>query len=132
MPTCRDWGKRFMRLYPQYTSWENPKDPERPLVIGYVSPDFFTHSVSYFIEAPLAYHDYANFKVVVYSAVVKVFSSDIKTTNISTNCSCCLGSPGVCVICSHMLAIAIFTFVFAIFVCKLISKLPFVSIPVPT
>lgn len=61
-----------MKLYPQYTSWDNPKDPERPLVIGYVSPDYFTHSVSYFIEAPLIYHDYANFKVVVYSAVVKV------------------------------------------------------------
>lgn len=61
-----------MRLYPQYTSWDNTKDPERPLVIGYVSPDYFTHSVSYFIEAPLVYHDYQNYKVVVYSAVVKV------------------------------------------------------------
>ncbi|XP_057507242.1 probable UDP-N-acetylglucosamine--peptide N-acetylglucosaminyltransferase SPINDLY isoform X2 [Actinidia eriantha] len=72
----RDWGRRFMRLLQQYTSWDNPKDPERPLVIGYVSPDYFTHSVSYFIEAPLVYHDYANFKVVVYSAVVK---ADAKT-----------------------------------------------------
>ena len=68
----RDWGRRFMRLYPQFTSWDNSKDPERPLVIGYVSPDYFTHSVSYFIEAPLLYHDYTNYKVVVYSAVVKV------------------------------------------------------------
>ena len=73
MFTCRDWGRRFMRLHQQYTSWDNPKDPERSLVIGYVSPDYFTHSVSYFIEAPLVYHDYANYKVVVYSAVVKVF-----------------------------------------------------------
>ncbi|XP_076926400.1 putative UDP-N-acetylglucosamine--peptide N-acetylglucosaminyltransferase SPINDLY [Bidens hawaiensis] len=72
----RDWGRRFMRLFPQYTSWENSKDPERPLVIGYVSPDYFTHSVSYFIEAPLLYHDYVNYKVVVYSAVVK---ADAKT-----------------------------------------------------
>ena len=72
LPTCRDWGKRFMRLYPQYTSWDNPKVPDRPLVIGYVSPDYFTHSVSYFIEAPLVYHEYTNYKVVVYSAVVKV------------------------------------------------------------
>ncbi|KAL2250806.1 probable UDP-N-acetylglucosamine--peptide N-acetylglucosaminyltransferase SPINDLY [Sesamum indicum] len=72
----RDWGRRFMRLFPQYTSWDNIKDPERPLVIGYVSPDYFTHSVSYFIEAPLIYHDYANYKVVVYSAVVK---ADAKT-----------------------------------------------------
>ncbi|XP_010245836.1 PREDICTED: probable UDP-N-acetylglucosamine--peptide N-acetylglucosaminyltransferase SPINDLY isoform X2 [Nelumbo nucifera] len=72
----RDWGRRFMRLYPQYTSWDNPKDPERSLVIGYVSPDYFTHSVSYFIEAPLVHHNYANYKVVVYSAVVK---ADAKT-----------------------------------------------------
>ncbi|KAL4605921.1 hypothetical protein ACB092_09G065300 [Castanea dentata] len=67
----REWGKRFMRLFPQYTSWDNQKDLERPLVIGYVSPDFFTHSVSYFIEAPLVYHNYEKYKVVVYSAVVK-------------------------------------------------------------
>jgi protein O-GlcNAc transferase len=78
MSTRREWGKRFMRLYPQYTLWDNPKDLERPLVIGYVSPDFFTHSVSYFIEAPLVYHDYGNYKVVVYSAVVKVLSSNVK------------------------------------------------------
>ncbi|XP_043701507.1 probable UDP-N-acetylglucosamine--peptide N-acetylglucosaminyltransferase SPINDLY isoform X1 [Telopea speciosissima] len=72
----RDWGRRFMKLYPLYTSWDNPKDPERPLVVGYVSPDYFTHSVSYFIEAPLVLHDYSNYKVVVYSAVVK---ADAKT-----------------------------------------------------
>lgn len=72
----RDWGRRFMRLHQQYNSWDNRKDPERPLIIGYVSPDYFTHSVSYFIEAPLVFHDYANYKVVVYSAVVK---ADAKT-----------------------------------------------------
>ncbi|XP_078435276.1 tetratricopeptide repeat (TPR)-like superfamily protein [Wolffia australiana] len=72
----KEWGERFMKLYSQYTTWENTKEVDRPLVIGYVSPDYFTHSVSYFIEAPLVYHDYANYKVVVYSAVVK---SDAKT-----------------------------------------------------
>ncbi|PKA66821.1 putative UDP-N-acetylglucosamine--peptide N-acetylglucosaminyltransferase SPINDLY [Apostasia shenzhenica] len=72
----REWGRRFMRLYTQYTTWDNPKVKERPLVIGYVSPDFFTHSVSYFIEAPLTHHDYTNYQVVVYSAVVK---ADAKT-----------------------------------------------------
>ncbi|KAK2655589.1 hypothetical protein Ddye_008641 [Dipteronia dyeriana] len=74
----RDWGRRFMRLYPQNMSWDNPKDPERSLVIGYVSPDYFTHSVSYFIEAPLVYHDYGNYKVVVYSAVVKADAKTIR------------------------------------------------------
>ncbi|ONK57128.1 uncharacterized protein A4U43_C10F16900 [Asparagus officinalis] len=72
----REWGMRFMKLYPQYTSWDNPKDMERPLVIGYVSPDYITHSVSYFIEAPLFFHDYTNYKVIVYSGVVK---ADAKT-----------------------------------------------------
>ncbi|KAK7284836.1 hypothetical protein RJT34_19589 [Clitoria ternatea] len=74
----RDWGRQFMRLYPHYTSWDNSKDPERPLVIGYVSPDYFTHSVSYFIEAPLVYHDYSNYKVIVYSAVVKADAKTIR------------------------------------------------------
>ncbi|KAL8554463.1 hypothetical protein ACS0TY_002600 [Phlomoides rotata] len=74
----REWGRRFMRLFQQFTSWDNIKDPERPLVIGYVSPDYFTHSVSYFIEAPLIYHDYANYKVVVYSAVVKADAKTIR------------------------------------------------------
>ncbi|XP_062195647.1 probable UDP-N-acetylglucosamine--peptide N-acetylglucosaminyltransferase SPINDLY [Phragmites australis] len=72
----REWGKRFMKLYPQYTSWDNSKVADRPLIIGYVSPDYFTHSVSYFIEAPLTHHDYINCKVVVYSGVVK---ADAKT-----------------------------------------------------
>uniref|UniRef100_A0A1D1XCI1 Probable UDP-N-acetylglucosamine--peptide N-acetylglucosaminyltransferase SPINDLY n=2 Tax=Anthurium amnicola TaxID=1678845 RepID=A0A1D1XCI1_9ARAE len=74
----KEWGRRFMKLYPQYTRWDNPKDIERPLIIGYVSPDYFTHSVSYFIEAPLVYHDYANYKVVVYSAVVKADAKTLK------------------------------------------------------
>ncbi|KAK8953261.1 putative UDP-N-acetylglucosamine--peptide N-acetylglucosaminyltransferase SPINDLY [Platanthera guangdongensis] len=72
----REWGSRFMRQYQQYTSWDNPKLMERPLIIGYVSPDYFTHSVSYFIEAPLSYHEYSKYQVVVYSAVVK---ADAKT-----------------------------------------------------
>lgn len=72
----RDWGRRFMRLFSQYKTWENHKDLDRQLVIGYVSPDYFTHSVSYFIEAPLVYHDYGKYKVVVYSGVVK---GDAKT-----------------------------------------------------
>lgn len=68
----RDWGRRFSALYPKFDSWPNSKDPDRPIVVGYISPDFFTHSVSYFIEAPLAHHDPQKFKIIVYSAVVKV------------------------------------------------------------
>jgi predicted O-linked N-acetylglucosamine transferase (SPINDLY family) len=42
------------------------------LIVGYLSPDFFTHSVSYFAEAPLALHDGRRVKHVAYSCVPKV------------------------------------------------------------
>lgn len=72
----RSWGKRFNRLYPEFTTWSNIKERDRSLTIGYISPDYFTHSVSYFIEAPLLHHDYTHYHIVVYSAVVK---TDAKT-----------------------------------------------------
>jgi predicted O-linked N-acetylglucosamine transferase (SPINDLY family) len=79
---CREWGKQFSKLYPEFTSWSNTKHPDRTLVIGYISPDYFTHSVSYFVEAPLLYHDYSKYRVVVYSAVVKVIMQGHYDSNI--------------------------------------------------
>ena len=38
----------------------------RRLRVGYLSPDLFTHSVSYFAEAPLAHHDPAAVALHVY------------------------------------------------------------------
>ena len=43
----------------------------RPLRIGYLSADFFTHSVSYFIEAPLAFADPARTHITCYSNVAR-------------------------------------------------------------
>ncbi|KAI5444479.1 hypothetical protein KIW84_012928 [Lathyrus oleraceus] len=48
----RVWGRRFMSLYQQFTSWDNSKDPERPLVKGYVSPYYFTHCVLFHRSSP--------------------------------------------------------------------------------
>jgi protein O-GlcNAc transferase len=63
------------RAPPQYTangggSSCGPARPSnrRPLRVGYVSPDLFTHSVSYFAEAPLALHDADAVAVTVYDA----------------------------------------------------------------
>jgi predicted O-linked N-acetylglucosamine transferase (SPINDLY family) len=52
------WGEQFQSRYPQVPPVTvRLRDPARPLRIGYLSPDFRTHSVSYFIEAVLANHD---------------------------------------------------------------------------
>ena len=38
-----------------------------PLVVGYISPDLFTHSVSYFAEAPMRHHHRTKVKHIVYN-----------------------------------------------------------------
>lgn len=43
--------------------------------MGYISPDLFTHSVSYFAEAPLSRHDPARVRHIVYSCVLRVRGS---------------------------------------------------------
>lgn len=56
--------------------WSNVRDPERPLKVGYVSPDMRTHSVAYFLEPLLANHDPA--------AVVSVCYSDVPQGDATT------------------------------------------------
>ncbi len=54
-----DWGTAFQARFtplPSLPKSEDASDPDRQLIIGYISPDLFTHSVSYFAEAPLAHH----------------------------------------------------------------------------
>ena len=45
--------------------------PTRPLVVGYISPDLFLHSVSYFAEAPLRHHNPSQVHTIVYSVCPK-------------------------------------------------------------
>lgn len=45
----------------------NAKEPERRLRVGYVSPDFRTHSVSYFFEPVLAAHDRGKVEIYLYA-----------------------------------------------------------------
>lgn len=65
----RRWANRHERPIPL------PKDidwqPDRRLRIGYVSPDFWTHSVAYFIEPILERHDKDRFEVFCYADVAR-------------------------------------------------------------
>ena len=53
------------------TAWLNSRDPERRLRIGYVSPDFRTHSVAHYIEPLLQAHDRARVELFAYAQVAR-------------------------------------------------------------
>eukprot|EP00960_Hanusia_phi_P069929 767193-Hanusia_phi.AAC.1 len=66
------WGREMrMRAGPRKTSWDNVKDVERKLRVGYISPDFNKHSVAYFFEAVLRCRSRENFHVTCYYAATK-------------------------------------------------------------
>ena len=60
-------AKTFLKKEPVYA---NNKEKERKVRIGYVSPDFRTHSVSYFFEPLLKAHNKENVEVYCYSNVM--------------------------------------------------------------
>lgn len=53
----------FAEYYPQSLIFDNNRDPERKLKIGYVSADFKRHPVSVFVEPLLEHHDRSAFEV---------------------------------------------------------------------
>lgn len=69
----RAWGERFCRdLGPAYIEWpqcepRSAAPSTRRLRIGYISPDFFHHSVSFFAHALLEHRDESQFEVFLYS-----------------------------------------------------------------
>ncbi|MFN0133770.1 MAG: tetratricopeptide repeat protein [Phycisphaerales bacterium] len=52
----------------QPASLGNSTDPDRPLRIGYLSPDFRDHAVSHFIAPILAHHDRRRYIAIAYSS----------------------------------------------------------------
>ena len=64
---AKEFGKRFADPLLRKTPHGNDKNPDRKLRIGYVSPDFRNHSVSYFIEPLLKLHDRKHFEVYAYA-----------------------------------------------------------------
>ena len=64
----QNWGNKYeSRLNNKDRTYQNIFDPQRQLKIGYVSGDFKTHSVSYFLEPLLANHERTGFNVTCYA-----------------------------------------------------------------
>eukprot|EP01103_Thecamoeba_quadrilineata_P013485 TRINITY_DN3765_c0_g1_i2.p1 TRINITY_DN3765_c0_g1~~TRINITY_DN3765_c0_g1_i2.p1 ORF type:complete len:627 (+),score=73.09 TRINITY_DN3765_c0_g1_i2:157-2037(+) len=66
-----DWGMKFAAQFKPYQSLQIDFSPNRKIRIGYLSPDFFTHSVSYFIEGILKNHNDKDFHITCFSNVIK-------------------------------------------------------------
>jgi protein O-GlcNAc transferase len=60
-----------VRHYTRWKSHINDRSPDRKLRIGYVSPDFRGHSVSYFLEPILAHHDRSQFEIIGYAHLIE-------------------------------------------------------------
>lgn len=75
-----EWGHIHTPLLSNTAGHENLPDNDRQLRIGYVSPDFREHSVSFFIAPLLANHDRSKFLIYAYSNVEK---PDAATTRLS-------------------------------------------------
>eukprot|EP00878_Enallax_costatus_P033814 GHUV01037381.1.p1 GENE.GHUV01037381.1~~GHUV01037381.1.p1 ORF type:complete len:216 (+),score=41.28 GHUV01037381.1:215-862(+) len=78
------WGEAFQarhaaHVLPEIRPAHRDMTPGRPLRVGYVTPDLFTHSVSYFAEAPLSHHNKQRVQLYVYSCVAK---PDAKTARL--------------------------------------------------
>jgi len=52
----RAWGDAVMARTPPPAPHANDPDPDRPLRVGYLSPDFCAHAVAAFLEPVLAHH----------------------------------------------------------------------------
>nr|WP_315207530.1 tetratricopeptide repeat protein [uncultured Albidiferax sp.] len=59
---------------PHRADWQphrNDRNPERRLRVGYVSPDFRSHSCTFFMEPLLAHHDAATVEVTAYADLAR-------------------------------------------------------------
>ncbi len=76
------WGVKQQSGNCENITFENALNSDRKLRIGYVSPDFRSHSVAYFLEPILANHNKETFEIYCYSDVRK---QDYVTERIKKN-----------------------------------------------
>ncbi len=65
----RTWAERFDAGAAASETFDNDRDPDRRLRVGYLSPDFRTHSCAYFIEPLFRAHDRRKVEVIGFSTV---------------------------------------------------------------
>ena len=65
----KKWGQRFSALPDNQLFFSNYPDPDRPLRIGFISPDFRGHSVGYFIEPAINHYDKKNLEIFCYAHI---------------------------------------------------------------
>ncbi len=61
------WAQAHARSPRRAVSFANSREPDRPLRIGYVSPDVRLHPVGRFIEPALTHHDRSHYQLFVYA-----------------------------------------------------------------
>jgi protein O-GlcNAc transferase len=66
-----EWGARLDASVPPPAAHANDPDPDRPLKIGYLSPDLRDHPVASFIGPALAHHDPDRYPVTCYASVAR-------------------------------------------------------------
>ena len=67
----KKWAKIQAPANLAFTNHDNSIDPHRKLRIGYISPDFRNHSVTFYFESLLDGHDRNKFEIYGYGNVVK-------------------------------------------------------------
>lgn len=68
----RRWGdSEIARAQEAILPFPNDPDPDRPLRVGYLSPDFRQHSIIYFLEPLLARHDRRAIEITCYAEVAE-------------------------------------------------------------
>jgi len=65
------WGKRQAYAGPIVYQHRQSRAPDRPLRVGYLSPDLYLHAVTFFFEPLLANHDRSMIVPVCYSETMK-------------------------------------------------------------
>ncbi len=75
-------------------AFANVRDPDRALRVGYISPDFREHSVTYFFEPLLAHHDGSSVETFCYSSVPRPDSTTTRLESITRHWRPIAGKSG--------------------------------------